>query len=99
MRDDAVRFHRYGGKVREEAVSTGWQNAYGGATLLRQDDLYMKVKGLTECRTFGGWFDAIHFDAGGGSRSGLLRRHAGWASPRRRPLRARSLAAALSPGH
>jgi hypothetical protein len=46
MRGRAVRLHRYGGKVREEAVSTCWQNAYGGATLPSKVILYIKVKGL-----------------------------------------------------
>src|ERR1700733_14442278 len=39
---------------------------------LRRSVFIHKVKGLIGYRAFGGWFDAVHFDAGGGPRSGFL---------------------------
>ena len=50
-------------------------------------------------RAFGGRFDAVYFDPGGGPGTGLLRRDADRARPRRRPLRARNLAAAFAGDH
>src|SRR5258708_31709654 len=52
-----------------------------------------------DARVFGGRFDAIYFDAGGGPHTGFLRRDADRARPRRRPLRARSVAAAFGRNH
>ncbi len=48
---------------------------------------------------FGGRFDAVYFDPGGGPGLRLLRRDADRACPRRRPLRARNLAAAFARDH
>src|SRR6266436_3770161 len=56
----------------------------------------IKIKGLAVGQTFGGRFDAVYFDPGRGPDAGLLRCDADRARPRRRPLRARDVAAAFA---
>ena len=48
---------------------------------------------------FGGQFDSVYLDPGRGPRTRLLRRDADWACPRRRPVCAGDLAAALDRDH
>jgi len=43
--------------------------------------LSIHIKGLGKAPAFGGRFDPVHLDAGGGPPSGLLRRHADRARP------------------
>src|SRR5205085_2392780 len=56
--------------------------------------LSINIKGLTGEKAFGGRRDAVYFHTGRGSGTDVLRRDADRACPRRRSLRAASLAAA-----
>src|SRR5256885_16541111 len=61
--------------------------------------LTLFIKDLAEACAFGGRFDAVYLDPGGGPDARFLRRDADRACPRRRPLRARKLATAFARHH